>query len=86
MVDGDGTIGNSRAPYISLCGCRDLMEQFSSFLAEFVLDGWRQRVHTRADGLCLIQVEGITARKVAECLYSQHPVRLPRKAEKAAEA
>jgi transposase-like protein len=84
MIDGDGTIGAVRAPYISLCGSRPLLEQYTLFLADAVLDGHRQRItRRRPDGLCFVVVEGESARRLAELLYSSSPVCLPRKAKSA---
>jgi hypothetical protein len=86
VIDGDGTIGTSRAPYISLCGSRPLMEQYRRFLASKILDGRRQNLFERTDGLCFVTVEGDSARRLAEVLYSESRICLPRKAEKAAAA
>lgn len=83
VIDGDGTIGDSRAPYISLCGSRPLIKQYQRFLAVEVFDGRNQRVFERNDGLCFVTVEGDSARRLAQLLYSESPICLPRKADKA---
>jgi Mor family transcriptional regulator len=80
MIDGDGSIFFSRAPTVSLCGSRPLMEQYSDFLAATILDGRRQRVQVRQpDGLCSVVVEGRTAQKLVALLYGASPVSLKRK-------
>jgi hypothetical protein len=79
MIDGDGTVGVSRAPYIALCGSRPLMQQYRVFLETRVLD-WAPRIFQRDDGLCIVSVEGESARRLAQCLDGSSPVRLERKA------
>ena len=80
MIDGDGSIFFSRAPLVSLCGSRPLMEQYQAFLAATVLDGRRQAVHVRRpDGLCSVVVEGRTAQRLLRRLYDASPTSLPRK-------
>jgi hypothetical protein len=84
VIDGDGTVGLSRAPYISVCGSKPLMKQYQAFLAGSVLEGRTQRLFVRKpDRLCFVRVEGDSARRLAEVLYSASPVCLPRKADKA---
>lgn len=83
VIDGDGTVGCSRAPYISVCGSRPLMRQYQRFLARNVLDGRSQRIFHRNDGLCIVTVEGVSARRLAELLYSASPVSLKRKRKRA---
>jgi transposase-like protein len=83
VIDGDGTVGVSRAPYIALCGSRPLMKQYQRFLADVVLGGRYQQMFRRADGLCVVTMEGESARRLADALYSASPTSLERKAEKA---
>jgi hypothetical protein len=55
------------------------MEQYQAFLSRKVLNGRIQRIWQRNDSLCILTLEGESARRLARLLYSTSPASLDRK-------
>lgn len=91
VVDGDGCLGIYKLdcrdmPKVTLIGSKDLMTQFSEFVAGQI-PGLKPSVRSKDDCgiLWQVAVNGRYARSLADILYSDCSVALPRKLAKARE-
>jgi hypothetical protein len=78
-IDGDGSIFRTRRVTVSLCGHPRLLDHYRTFLAATVLDGRRQAMQIRRDGLGSVTVTGRSAIRLLRLLYRDSNVALERK-------
>jgi hypothetical protein len=79
VIDGDGSIFQTRRATVVLWGHPQLIAQYREFLAATVLAGRRQAIRTRADGLAGLTLDGRSAITLLRLLYRSSPVSLERK-------